>query len=138
MNIKFEKDENDFIKISHENKFTIIATLLTKRIFGFTDELTDKNEYKSTRVWDLREAQYTLLSLPNIDQDNIFAVLDFNGKSAGQIEFNETIDLDKLHIKFTDFNNISIDFNNMFHTLHFKIKAFNKPINIGQQGNYLQ
>lgn len=131
--ILFEKDDDDYIHITCENNFDIISTILTERVLGFVEECKDSKEYVSDRVWDLRELQYTLLSLPNIDSENVFAVLDFNGKSTGQIEFEKSIQLSELHIKFTDFNNIGIDFNNMFHMLHFKIRAYTKPINIHQQ-----
>ena len=63
----------------------------------------------------------------NID-DNIFAVLDYNGKSSGQISLEKSFNLEKLHIKFTDYELNPIDFNNQYHILHFKIKAYNKQI----------
>lgn len=129
--ISFNLNSGQMVVVKNTSKFSLHPTKLTTTLLGFGEELLDgKKEYIAGKMWDLRKNNYVILRLDNIDPDSGFAILDYNGHSTGKIELEESIALNKLSIRFTDYNEDPIDFNGLYHTLHFKVKCYNKPIQI--------
>ena len=62
------------------------------------------------------------LYLNNIS-DEPFGMLNFNGLSNCQLQFEQPISLDNLEVSFKDEDGDNYDFNNLKHSLNFQIEV---------------
>jgi hypothetical protein len=102
------------------NKFTIKSSSLLFDNLGFLTECTNDSEYVANKTWDLRIDDKVYLYLDNLSNDIPFGILYFaNGQSICQFKFQETLNLNRLDIKFKDSKGNDYNFYNLSHNLSF-------------------
>ena len=117
-NLKFDQK----VEVTNLDKFELIETPLSKTVLGFTQKCADNETYISENLWDLRLNEKIYLYLNNIS-DEPFGMLNFNGQSNCQLQFEQPISLDNLEVSFKDEDGDSYDFNNLKHSLNFQIEV---------------
>jgi hypothetical protein len=111
------------IKSKNDINFNIIINNFSKKL-GF-DNIVQENNIIANRIYDLRHPSKLLLYIRNIYEDKPIGLLNFNGTSICEINFEKPINLDKLQIEFYTEDNILYNFNNIFYNLSFIINIIN-------------
>ena len=103
------------INVEENINFKIIKNYLSVKL-GF-----DTSELIATNLYDLRiptKLNFYILNL----QEEPLGILNFNGTSICNLNFNMPISLNKLEIKFTTEDNIVYNFNKILYNLSFIIE----------------
>jgi len=113
-------EQKVIFKCTNNNTFTIESSSLLCDNLGFLTECTNNSEYVANKTWDLRIDDKVYLYLDNLSNDIPFGILYFtNGQSICQFKFQETLNLNKLDIKFKDSKGNDYNFYNLSHNLSF-------------------
>ena len=104
--------------ISSDNNFKLGKGELLESNLGFVINTKEyEKSFMASHIWDLRGDDYFLLYIDNVDPDSPLALLNFENKSFGKIEFNIPQSLSHLDIRIVDKDNKPIDFNGRYHSL---------------------
>ena len=125
-NIKLKLDDTHKINIESDNNFKILETNLSHDVFGFLNENDYSKSVLSDRPCDLRVPDKLYIYLNNIQQNVPFGIVYFNKISQSEIKFQNPVSLDNLNIKFLDTGGNLYNFNNLNHTLNFKLEILNR------------
>jgi hypothetical protein len=124
INLLFELDEiTQKVKVSGESNFSILTSILSFDILGFTSSCSNNNSYKSDKCIDLRRDDKVYLYLNNIDNSSPFAILNHDGISTAEIKFENDIVLDKLEIVFKNSQGNLCNFHKLKHNLTFNLST---------------
>jgi hypothetical protein len=111
------------IKSSYEDGFQIMSNELTTKL-GFINinENSILSYLLADRIYDLRTPNKLLFYIKNIYPDKPVGVLNFNGSSICELNFNQPISLNNLLIEFYTEDNILYNFNDIMYNLSFVIE----------------
>lgn len=124
INLVFELDEiTQKVIVSGDRNFSILPSILSFNILGFTISYSDNNSYKAEKCFDLRRDDKVYLYLNNIDNSSPFAILYYEGVTNAEIKFENEIVLDKLEIVFKDSKGQLCNFHKLNHNLTFNLSS---------------
>jgi hypothetical protein len=113
-------------KISIKNKdnisFQLIDNNLTNKLGFIKIPDSPVNILIADRIYDLRPPNKLLLFLKNIYPEQPIGILNFNGTSVCDLQFNPLISLNNLMIEFYTENNVLYNFNDIPYNLSFIIE----------------
>ncbi len=111
------------IKATNEIGFQIIPNELTTKLgFIHINETSIVTYLLADRLYDLRTPNKLLFYIKNIYPDKPVGVLNFNGSSICELNFNQPISLNNLLIEFYTEDNILYNFNDIMYNLSFVIE----------------
>ncbi len=117
----FKLDNTQKIIINSDNMFQIIPNYLSYKL-GFTNtEYNITNNITAERIYDLRPPTKLYLFIKNIYPDQPVGILNFNGSSICELNFNQPINLNNLYLEFYTEDNILYNFNGITYNLSFVI-----------------
>ena len=121
-NLIFSIDNSQLVKVSskNNNNITILNTYLSNKL-GFINKNTN-NEIIADRIYDLRMPTKLLLYIRNIYNNQPVGVLNFNGNSICELNFNELLSLNNLQLEFYTEDNNLYNFNGLTYNLSFIIE----------------
>ena len=110
------------IKSKEDKEVDFTMSNMLYKVLGFDrkSDLTNKKEYTSDKVYDLRTETYINLNITNIESSKEFCTLNLvSNRSVKKMEFKDPIRIEYLDISFTTYDNNPISFNDRYHTLTF-------------------
>lgn len=110
---------NDLIELTN---FELIPTKLSKKL-GFVEIMSKNNVVKAQYIVDFRLPTKLKLFIYNIDSNKPFGLLNMNGTSYCEFNFNQPKTLDNLHIVFKTEDGNTYDFDNMMYNLSFQLRT---------------
>jgi hypothetical protein len=102
------------------NNFKFIDNYIIRKL-GFIDLNSVNGILHSKNLIDLRTPSKLKLYILNIDNNQPFGLLNFNGTSICEFNFRNKIKLNNLHIKFTTDDNHNYNFDNLKYNLSFQL-----------------
>ncbi len=118
----FSIDNRQLVKLTSKDNtnITIINTYLSNKL-GFINKINN-NEIIADRIYDIRMPTKLLLYIRNIYNNQPVGVLNFNGNSICELNFNELISLNHLQLEFYTEDNNLYNFNGLMYNLSFIIE----------------
>ncbi len=110
------------IKTKENTYFQLIENNFSNKLGFIKKPDNPVNILTADRIYDLRPPNKLLLYLKNIYQEQPIGILNFNGSSVCDLQFNQLISLNNLMIEFYTENNILYNFNDIPYNLSFIIE----------------
>jgi hypothetical protein len=124
LELNFTVSIDQKIKISYEKRFKLVPTkFLMENLNIQSKEKEFEFSFEADGSWDLREMEFIVLYLNNLDSENPIAILHPNGKSLGKIEFEYPQTLNHLDIRMETPSGKIVDFQGRYHSLTFVIET---------------
>jgi hypothetical protein len=111
------------IKSKEDNiNFELIPNNFMNKLGFVQSEYNYVNYLIANKIYDLRPPSKLLFYIKNIYQDQPVGILNFNGSSVCDIQFNKLVTLNNLLLEFYTEDNILYNFNEIMYNLSFIIE----------------